>query len=57
MPSGETKVVGNGTQAANDASFTGAKGTGQALREVEVSSGGKGAWTKKLNKPEPEHDL
>jgi len=29
------------------------KGTGQALREVEVSSGGKGAWTKELNKPEP----
>ncbi len=30
-----------------------AKGTGQALREVEVSSGGKGSWTKELNKPEP----
>ncbi|WP_446027738.1 hemagglutinin repeat-containing protein [Lelliottia amnigena] len=31
----------------------GAKATGQTLREVEVSSGGKGAWNKELNKPEP----
>ncbi|NQB02878.1 DNA/RNA non-specific endonuclease, partial [Pseudomonas paraeruginosa] len=30
-----------------------AKGTGTALREVEVSSGSKGVWTKELNKPEP----
>ncbi|EKT4465056.1 DNA/RNA non-specific endonuclease [Pseudomonas putida] len=33
-------------------SANGPKGTGQALREVEVSSGGKGSWTKELNKPE-----
>ncbi|WP_218187062.1 DNA/RNA non-specific endonuclease, partial [Pseudomonas sp. 21C1] len=33
--------------------ISGPKGTGQALREVEVSSGGKGSWTKELNKPEP----
>ncbi|MBH9016458.1 DNA/RNA non-specific endonuclease, partial [Pseudomonas aeruginosa] len=31
----------------------GPKGTGTALREVEVSSGSKGSWTKELNKPEP----
>ncbi|WP_198559671.1 VENN motif pre-toxin domain-containing protein [Aeromonas sobria] len=31
----------------------GEKGAGQVLREVEVSSGGKGSWTKELNKPEP----
>ncbi|MFT8230456.1 hemagglutinin repeat-containing protein [Pseudomonas guariconensis] len=31
----------------------GPKGTGHALREVEVSSGGKGSWTKELHKPEP----
>lgn len=31
----------------------GGKGAAQVLREVEVSSGGKGAWTKELNKPEP----
>ena len=31
----------------------GAKGAGQSLREVDVSSGGKGAWSKDLNKPEP----
>lgn len=31
----------------------GAKGVGQALREVEISSGNKGSWTKELNKPEP----
>jgi filamentous hemagglutinin len=30
-----------------------ANGTDQALREVEVSSGSKGAWTKEINKPEP----
>ncbi|QXG45367.1 two-partner secretion domain-containing protein [Pseudomonas viridiflava] len=33
--------------------IVGAKATGQTLREVEVSSGGKGAWSKDLNKPEP----
>ena len=27
--------------------------TGKALREVEINSGGKGAWSKELNKPEP----
>ncbi len=31
----------------------GEKGAGQVLREVEVRSGGKGSWTKELNKPEP----
>lgn len=31
----------------------GAKGAGQALREVEVNSGGKGSWSKELNNPEP----
>jgi len=30
-----------------------AKGAGQALREVEVNSGSKGAWSKELNNPEP----
>uniref|UniRef100_UPI000AF5F25D DNA/RNA non-specific endonuclease n=1 Tax=Pseudomonas syringae TaxID=317 RepID=UPI000AF5F25D len=30
-----------------------AKPSGKALREVEVSSGEKGAWSKELNKPEP----
>ncbi|WP_257626907.1 hemagglutinin repeat-containing protein [Pseudomonas sp. Xaverov 259] len=31
----------------------GEKGTEQALREVEISSGGKGAWNKELNNPVP----
>ncbi|MCQ4317772.1 hemagglutinin repeat-containing protein [Stutzerimonas zhaodongensis] len=31
----------------------GGKILGNPLREVEVSSGAKGAWTKELNKPEP----
>lgn len=47
--------VGDRVGSAGEASGVnnGAKATGQTLREVEVSSGGKGAWFKDLNKPEP----
>ncbi|MDC6379307.1 DNA/RNA non-specific endonuclease [Pseudomonas graminis] len=36
----------------NPAKEAGPKATGQTLREVEISSGGKEAWSKDLNKPE-----
>jgi hypothetical protein len=48
------KLVKEGVEGVSDAVAAGSKGTGQALREVEVSSGGKGSWTKELNKPEPD---
>lgn len=54
---GETKVVGGDRLAANDGSFEGlgggAKGASPTLREIEVTSGSKGAWSKDLNKPQP----
>ncbi|MCQ2995032.1 hypothetical protein QCD79_12765 [Pseudomonas quasicaspiana] len=42
MPSGETKVVGDGTQAANDASFAGAKGPASDLPSGETKVVGNG---------------
>ncbi len=42
MPSGETKVVGDGTQAANDASFAGAKGPTSDLPSGETKVVGNG---------------
>jgi len=46
---GFSKKVDAADQLVGD----GTKGAGQALREVEISSGNKGAWSKDLNKPEP----
>ncbi|WP_241089235.1 DUF637 domain-containing protein [Pseudomonas viridiflava] len=42
LPSGETKVVGDGTQAANDASFAGAKGPASDLPSGETKVVGNG---------------
>ena len=44
---------GTGAFLEGSSGGSGPKATGQTLREVEISSGGKGAWSKDLNKPEP----
>jgi filamentous hemagglutinin len=42
-----------GMPYAHPVKEAGEKGTEQVLREVEISSGGKGAWNKELNNPVP----
>ncbi|MFM4917570.1 hemagglutinin repeat-containing protein [Aeromonas dhakensis] len=53
IKSGDRVVAVISKETGSSLLTTGEKGAAQVLREVEVSSGGKGAWTKELNKPEP----
>ena len=49
---GTTTVNGKVVENPGDYS-AGIKKPSKVLREVEINSGGKGAWSKELNKPEP----
>nr|WP_306110016.1 DNA/RNA non-specific endonuclease [Pseudomonas sp. PICF6] len=51
---GPGTTIVNGKVVENPADYSaGIKKPSKVLREVEINSGGKGAWSKELNKPEP----
>jgi len=51
---GTVTTTVNGKVVENPGDYSaGIKKPSKVLREVEINSGGKGAWSKELNKPEP----